>query len=55
MTRYLVAYLAVAVVLVALDMLWLRGIVTGLYQQGIGHLMSPQVNMVAGRAAANAL
>jgi uncharacterized membrane protein len=48
MSRYLVAYLAVAVVLVALDMLWLRGIATNWYQQGIGHLMSPQVNMVAG-------
>jgi uncharacterized membrane protein len=47
-TRYLVAYLAVAVVLVALDLLWLRGIATNWYQQGIGHLMSPQVSMVAG-------
>jgi len=43
-TRYLVAYLAVAVVLVALDMLWLRGIATDWYQ----HLMTPKVNMVAG-------
>jgi len=48
MTKYLVAYLTVAVVLVALDMLWLRGIATDWYQQGIGHLMAPQVNMVAG-------
>ena len=48
MTKYLVAYLTVAVVLVALDMLWLRGIATGWYQQGIGHLMATQVNLIAG-------
>jgi len=48
MTKYLVAYLTVAVVLVALDMLWLRGIATDWYQQGIGHLMATQVNLIAG-------
>ena len=47
MTRYLVAYLAVAVVLVALDLLWLRGIATDWYQQGIGHLMAPRANLTA--------
>lgn len=47
MTRYLVAYLAVAIVLVALDMLWLRGIAVDWYQQGIGHLMAPKANLVA--------
>ena len=47
MTRYLVAYFAVAAVLVALDMLWLRGIATDWYQQGIGHLMAPRANLTA--------
>lgn len=47
MTRYLIAYLAVAVALVALDMLWLRGIATDWYQQGIGHLMAPQAKLTA--------
>ncbi|MEO8155635.1 MAG: DUF2177 family protein [Rhizobacter sp.] len=48
MTRTLVAYLATALVLVALDMLWLRVIAPDWYQQGIGHLMSGQINLVAG-------
>ena len=47
MTRYLVAYLAVTVVLVTLDMLWLRGIATDWYQQGIGHLMAPRAKLTA--------
>lgn len=47
MTRHLIAYLATAFVLVALDMLWLRVIAPEWYQQGIGHLMGGQVNLVA--------
>ena len=47
MTRHLVAYVAVAAVLVALDMLWLRGIATDWYQQGIGHLMSAKPKLWA--------
>jgi uncharacterized membrane protein len=50
MTRHLVAYLAAAVVLFALDMLWLRVIAADWYQQGIGHLMAGDVNLVAGAA-----
>jgi uncharacterized membrane protein len=47
MTRHLIAYLATAFVLVALDMLWLRVVAPEWYQQGIGHLMGGQVNLVA--------
>lgn len=47
MTRHLIAYLATAFVLVALDMLWLRVIAPEWYQQGIGHLMAGQVNLLA--------
>jgi uncharacterized membrane protein len=36
MNRYAAAYLAVAVVMVALDVLWLGVIAKALYQQGIG-------------------
>jgi len=35
-------------VLIALDMLWLRVIAADWYQHGIGHLMAPQVNLLAG-------
>jgi uncharacterized membrane protein len=40
MSSYLAAYLGTAVVMVALDMLWLGVIAKPLYQQGIGHLMA---------------
>lgn len=48
MTRPLIAYLATTLVLVALDMLWLRVIALDWYQQGIGHLMAAQMNLLAG-------
>ena len=47
MNRYLIAYLATAIVMVALDMLWLRVIAADWYRQGMGHLMAGQVNFVA--------
>ena len=46
-TRALVAYAAAAVVMFAIDMVWLRGIAMGWYQQGIGHLMAPQAKLWA--------
>lgn len=45
MTKYLVAYAATLVVMVALDLLWLGVIAKPLYQQGIGHLMSERPNV----------
>lgn len=47
MTKYLSAYLATAVVMIALDMLWLGVIAKPLYQQGLGHLMAARPNLVA--------
>lgn len=47
MIKYLVAYAATAVVMVALDLLWLGIIAQPLYQQGLGHLMAAQPNVVA--------
>jgi uncharacterized membrane protein len=42
MTRILAAWAATAVVMIALDLLWLGLIAKPLYQQGIGHLMAAQ-------------
>ena len=49
-TRALAAYAVAAIVLFAVDMLWLRVIATGWYQQGIGHLMAADVKLWAGAA-----
>ena len=45
MLRYLGTYTAIAVVMIALDLLWLGVIAKPLYQQGIGHLMAEQPNV----------
>ena len=45
MTKYLAAYAGTAVVMVALDMLWLGLIAKTMYQQGIGHLMADTPNV----------
>jgi uncharacterized membrane protein len=45
MNKYLSAYAGTAIVMVALDMLWLGVIAKPLYQAGIGHLMTDQPNI----------
>jgi uncharacterized membrane protein len=45
MNRYLAAYAGTAIVMVALDMLWLGVIAKPMYQQGIGHLMAESPNV----------
>ncbi len=50
MTKYLSAYLATAVVMIVLDLLWLGVIATPLYQQGLGHLMAERPNLMAAAA-----
>ena len=45
MTRNLIAYAAIALVMLALDMLWLGLIARAVYQQGIGHLMAERPNV----------
>jgi uncharacterized membrane protein len=47
MNKYVVAYLAAALVLVALDMLWLGFVAKAMYQQAIGHLMAEQPKLWA--------
>ena len=44
-TKYLAAYAGTAIIMVALDMLWLGLIAKPLYQQGIGHLMTDTPNI----------
>lgn len=50
MTKYLSAFLATVVVMIALDLLWLGLIAKPLYQQGLGHLMAERPNLVAAAA-----
>jgi len=41
-TRYLLAWAATFIAMIAIDLLWLGVIAKGLYQQGMGNLMAPQ-------------
>lgn len=50
MTKYLAAYLATALVMIAIDLLWLGVIAKPLYQQGLGHLMAERPNLTAAAA-----
>lgn len=45
MNKYLAAYAATAVVMLALDALWLGVVARPVYQSGIGHLMAEQPNL----------
>jgi uncharacterized membrane protein len=45
MNKYLAGYFAAALVMVALDMLWLGAIARTMYQQAIGHLMAEHPNV----------
>ena len=47
MTRTFATYAAAAVVMLAIDMLWLGVIAKPLYQQGIGHLMADRPKLWA--------
>ncbi len=40
MTRFVAAYVAVAVVMITLDLVWIGVIARSMYVQGIGHLMA---------------
>lgn len=47
MLKHVAAYAATAVVMLALDLLWLGVVARPLYQQGIGHLMAQRPNLAA--------
>ncbi len=48
MQKTLLAYAATALVMVAIDLVWLGWIAKPLYQQGIGHLMSAEPRLAVG-------
>ena len=50
MTRYLATYAATFIALAALDFLWLGVVARSFYRDGIGHLMTSQVNLAAAAA-----
>lgn len=50
MSRYLPAFAAILLVMIALDVLWLGFIAKPLYQNGIGHLMAERPNLWAAGA-----
>jgi uncharacterized membrane protein len=45
MSKYLAAYAATAMVMIALDLLWLGVVAKPMYQAGIGHLMAERPNV----------
>lgn len=47
MNRFVAAYVAAALLMAALDMLWLGVIAKTMYQQAIGHLMADKPNVAA--------
>ena len=47
MTKYFAAYAATAVVMIAIDLVWLGVIAKPLYRDGIGHLRADSPNLAA--------
>ena len=45
MIKYFAAYATTAIVMIALDLLWLGVVAKPLYQQGIGHLLADRPNI----------
>lgn len=50
MLKYLAVYVVVAVTMLVLDMVWLRGIATTWYEEGLRHLLAPQPDLWAAGA-----
>lgn len=44
--KFLPAYLAMLVVMLVVDIIWLSVLAEPIYQQGIGHLMAAQPNLI---------
>ena len=45
MLKYLAIYVVVAITMLVLDMVWLRGIATAWYEEGLRHLMAPKPDL----------
>ena len=50
MLKYVAVYVVVAITMLVIDMVWLRGIATAWYDEGIGHLLASEANMLAAGA-----
>ncbi len=50
MKKYLGGWVAAVLVMALMDAVWIGWLARSLYQQGLGHLMAPQVNLVAALA-----
>ena len=46
MPKHAATFAATAIVMIALDLLWISVVARSLYQQGIGHLMAERPNLV---------
>ena len=47
MLKYVAVYVVLAVTMLVIDMVWLRGITTAWYDEGIGHLLAPKPDLLA--------
>ena len=47
MLKYLAIYVVVAVAMLVIDMVWLRGIAKSWYEDGLGHLMASEPDLRA--------
>lgn len=47
MLKYLAVYAVVVVTMLVIDIIWLRGIATAWYEEGLGHLMAPKPDLLA--------
>lgn len=46
MKRYLAAFIAIAFIMIVLDFIWLGTVAQPIYQQGVGHLMAAEPNLL---------
>lgn len=46
MNRFLTAYLVIILMMCGLDFIWLNSIAKPIYEEGIGHLMAAQPNLI---------
>ena len=46
MLKYLAVYAVVVVTMLVIDIIWLRGIATAWYEEGLGHLMAPKPDLL---------
>ena len=50
MLKHFAVFVVVTITMLVLDMVWLRGIATAWYEEGLDHLMAPEPSMLAAGA-----